>query len=151
MSVVYEKKQRGTGLLVALSGALVIEAVVARKAALQPGPLAVAALLITCMGVFSSMTIRVTTTEVEWWLALPALRRRLLLADIAAARERSVPLITGFGIKTNGRDWTWIVSGRKAVELTLRNGRRVWLGSSDAQALAELINAAITSQMQPAS
>jgi hypothetical protein len=58
---------------------------------------------------------------------------------------RTVPLISGLGIKTNGRDWLWIVSGRTGVQCTLRNGKRITLGSSDALNLTELVKAAIAS------
>jgi hypothetical protein len=93
--------------------------------------------------IFSSMTIRVTSEAVEWWLGLPLMKRRIPIADIASVRAGQVGWLTGLGIRTDGRNVTWIVTGRSVVILTLANGRHTRLGSNEPERVVEVIRAAL--------
>ncbi|HEY5339669.1 MAG TPA: hypothetical protein VIK27_01470 [Candidatus Aquilonibacter sp.] len=93
--------------------------------------------------IFSSMTIRVTPEAVEWWLGLPLMKRRVPIADIASVSAGQVGWLTGLGIRTDGRNVTWIVTGRSVVILTLANGRHTRLGSNEPERVVEAIRAAL--------
>jgi hypothetical protein len=68
------------------------------------------------------------------------------MSEIRFATSTRVTLLNGLGIRTNGRDWLWIVSGTDTVTLELRNGKKIWLGSPEAQDLAVLIDGIIGSR-----
>ncbi len=89
--------------------------------------------------IFSSMTIRVTPDGVEWWLGLPILKRRVRMSEIASVSAGKVGWLTGLGIRTDGRNVTWIVSGRSVVILTLVDGRKTRLGSNEPERVVEAI------------
>jgi hypothetical protein len=105
------------------------------------------ATLFVCIGiVFSTMTIAVSDEAVEWWFTFGILRQRVPMSEIQFATSTRVSLLNGLGIRTNGRDWLWIVSGSDAVTLELRNGKKIGLGSPEAQDLAVLIDGIIGSR-----
>jgi hypothetical protein len=103
--------------------------------------------LLVCVGiVFSTMTIDVSDDAVEWWFTFGLLRQRVAMSEIQFATSTRVSLLNGLGIRTNGRDWLWIVNGSNAVTLELRNGKKIGLGSPEAQDLAVLIDGIIGSR-----
>jgi hypothetical protein len=142
----YRRTQPGTGILVALL------LVLGFLTFLSFGhPVTLASILIPtfiiCLGiVFSTMTIDVSDDAVEWWFTFGILRQRVAMAEIQFATSTRVTLWNGLGIRTNGRDWLWIVSGSNAVTLELRNGKKIGLGSPEAQDLAVLIDGIIGSR-----
>lgn len=75
----------------------------------------------------------------------PLTRRRIPLADIDQAKMRTYSAIKeygGWGIKGwSFKNVAYNVSGDQGVELTLRDGRRVMLGSQRSQELAQAIEA----------
>ncbi len=72
--------------------------------------------------VFSSLTVAVTATGLEWWLGFGLLKRSIRFEEISAARARRIfPL--AFGIHWDLRGGvSYIVNGGAAVELFIKNG-----------------------------
>jgi hypothetical protein len=136
---VYEESQQGTAIVVIV---LVVLAIEAFFAVFKPSPV-VWVLTPICMVtalVFSSMTVAVSNDSVQWWLAFGLFRRRLQLSEIERVKSGRLPILAGLGIRTDGRNWLWLVSGRDVVTFTLRNGKCISLGSADATRLAQVIN-----------
>jgi hypothetical protein len=133
-------------MLVVLLLALGIQAFVTFGRPVTLGGILIA-MLFVCIGiVFSTMTIDVSDDAVEWWFTFGILRQRVAMSEIQFATSTRVTLWNGLGIRTNGRDWLWIVSGSNAVTLELRNGKKIELGSPEAQDLAVLIDGIIGSK-----
>ena len=105
-----------------------------------------ALLIITGLGafgyLFSSQTVEVDASGVRWNFAKNFWKRQVALADIAGVREVETPLWQGWGIRRVRGGWCYSVSGRKAVELTLKNGRRVVLGTDRPGELAAALSVA---------
>jgi hypothetical protein len=136
----YQKTQVGTAMLVLIAIAYAIEFLVTVSNGPSSGVLVVSAVL-ACIGVvFSTMTIRVSTDGVEWWFTFGILHQRVSLAEIQFAVTKKVNLLNGLGIRTDGRNWLWIVNGSDAVQLDMRNGRRIMLGSAEAQTVTLFID-----------
>ncbi len=145
--ILYRRTQPGTALVAIIGvaslvagGAEVAQAHSPRSAAV------VATFLIALAFVFATMTITVTTSHVEWELTFGLLRGRLSIAQIDAVSTARVTLLSGLGIRTNGRDWLWIVSGRDVVVLQRRDGRTIRLGSDDVDGVVAAVQAAIRNQ-----
>jgi hypothetical protein len=85
---------------------------------------------------FSSQTVEVDGKNLRWNFAKNFWKRQVALADIANVREIQTPLWQGWGIRWVRGGWCYSVSGRKAVELTLKNGSRVILGTDRPRELA---------------
>ncbi len=147
--VVYQKTQPGTAIVAAILGGLAIVALTMLQRGSSELLLAVGILLLVLMIAFSSLTIRVSRSGVEWWLSFGLLRQRIPLTDIDDVSGRKVTLLHGLGIRTpNFRDWMYIVSGSKAVDVRRRDGRHVVLGSSDPSAVMQAIDTARTASSQ---
>jgi hypothetical protein len=91
--------------------------------------------------VFTRLNVRVGTGEVSWRFGLGLLEHRIPISDIVSATVVTNPIIAGFGVRRLPDGWLYNVSGTKAVELMIRDGRRVRIGSDEPEALAQAIAA----------
>lgn len=103
----------------------------------------VVAVLVVWMAVLAQLTVTVTATSVRIRWSILA-RREIPRSDIVSAEAITYhPMreFGGWGIRI-GREGarSYSMSGDRAVELTLTNGKRVLLGSLDAESLAAAIN-----------
>jgi hypothetical protein len=90
---------------------------------------------------FSSMTVEVTDDEVRWHFG-PGGYFRVARAEIESIAPVQHPLFAGYGIRWMGpKCWTYIVSGRDAVELRLKSGGYCRLGSDDREQLMAALTA----------
>ncbi len=140
MGTLYRRTQAGTAIVAFVLVALAGEAVLAWIHGWSPVLAVVFVVLSACGITFSTMTIEVTDDGIAWWLTFGILRQRVSMPDIQSAVTRRVTLLNGLGIRTDGRNSLWIVGGSEAVELTLLDGRRIALGSPDAEQVATLLN-----------
>jgi hypothetical protein len=97
--------------------------------------------------VFSSLTIQVAGGQLSWRFAIPVVKNSTLLADIASVDVVRNPIIYGWGMHMIPRGWVYNVSGRSAVEVNLKDGTRLRLGSDE----PELLLRALTQQGIPSS
>ncbi|MBV8074179.1 MAG: hypothetical protein JO140_02030 [Candidatus Eremiobacteraeota bacterium] len=141
--VVYEHRQFGT-FIVAI--AVAIDAVLAAILASSPvvrtetvvlGPAFV--LVGIAAGLFSSLTIRVTRTQLQWWLGIKPLGMRVALAEIASAAPIKTNVFEGWGIHLTWHGWLWNVAGFNAVQIELRGGTRYALGTPEPEKLTQAI------------
>lgn len=93
----------------------------------------------TLLVVFSSLTVTVGGSTLEWHFRFGFWRKRLLLADIVSADPRRTPWWYGLGIRRTPEGWLYAVRGRDAVAVETRSGRKVLLGSPTPERLAEAI------------
>jgi hypothetical protein len=96
--------------------------------------------------VFSSFTaLRVTVTDdtvtVAFRFGWP--RRRLDLGRVTSYRRTRYSAIHGWGIRAIRGGWLWRASGRDAVEMEVRDGRKLGIGCADPDALIAALDAAL--------
>ncbi|MEW5765950.1 MAG: hypothetical protein ACOYXN_09245 [Acidobacteriota bacterium] len=85
--------------------------------------------------VFSFLTVTVDREALVLRFGLGAWRRRVPLADVVQAEVRRVPWFWGYGIRLAPKGWLYRVAGLDAVDLTLRSGRHVYVGTDEPEAL----------------
>lgn len=97
--------------------------------------------------VFNLLCLRTTVTETEvavtFGALLPLYRRRIALREIASAEAVTYsPLAEygGWGIRGWGKDTALNARGNRGVRLTLRDGRRVLIGSQRPDDLAAALS-----------
>ena len=90
---------------------------------------------------FSSLTIESNGDTLKWWYSARFWRREIRLTDVQSVAICRTPLWYGWGIRKIARGWLYNVSGRDAVELTMRDGRRIVLGTDRPQQLAAVLGA----------
>ena len=151
MSKTYTHTQSGTAILWSLGAAAIITvgslALTTRatggisalpKAALAIVGVVLLILLATAV-VFSRLNVRVDNGELSWRFGLGLLEHRVPLSDIVSANVVTNPIWAGFGVRRLPDAWLYNVSGTKAVELVMRDGRRVRVGSDEPEALLQAV------------
>jgi hypothetical protein len=131
----YQHTQLGTLMLVSLVSGAIFFAAMAYTLP-NPGLLAGALLLVVVAWLFSSLTVSVSESELQWRFGPGLISYRMALADIAGVSiVRNSPL-NGFGIRMRPGFRLYNVSGLDAVELRLKNGDIRRIGTDDARGLA---------------
>ena len=95
----------------------------------------VAPILVIVSGMFGSMTIDVTQTDVRWKFALGWPGGRILRSELREATLENPGLLNGIGVHLTMRGWLWNVALGPAVGLRKRDGGEVILGTDDPDGL----------------
>ena len=142
MTPIYERTVIGTWLvgfmmiMAALMFAVVFMAEDADKALWTPVLILVVPLL---LGV---MRLSVTPRElrVRFWLGLP--RRTVPIADIDTYRVTRSRMETGFGVSVKPMQGHYCMSGPGAVNILLKNGRNLMIGTPEPEKLVKALDRA---------
>ena len=134
MSVRYSHTQ--TGALLRVAALLPVPFVVGAVAlAHNTRVLAIGAPLIIIVSLtgfaFSSLTIEIDADALRWLFGLGVWKKRIALEDVASVTPVRNRWWYGFGIHRTPRGWLYNVAGLDAVEICLRNGRTLRLGTDE--------------------
>ncbi|HNT25548.1 MAG TPA: hypothetical protein PKM21_14340 [Anaerolineales bacterium] len=142
MQPIYEHKQFGLAIwMFLIIPALLFIAILASQAALLP-LLVILLFLLVVIVIFSSLTVQVDPRRVTLWFGLHAFHRSFPLEEISGVQVVRNTWLDGLGIHFIRKGLVYNVSGLGAVEIQLRNGRRVRIGSDEPQDLARAIERA---------
>ena len=94
------------------------------------------------MAIFSSLTVVVDEAAVAASFTGGVLPHRIPLEEIVAAQLVAIPWHRGWGMRRMRGGWLYNVSGRRAVEMELTDGRRFSIGSDQPAALLAAIEQA---------
>lgn len=95
-------------------------------------------LTVTCF-IFSSMTIEVNDSEINWYFGPGAFRKTLPLEEVESCKKVKNPVWMGFGIHAFGTGWIYNISGLWGVEIELKGGSLVRLGTDEPNYLCQAI------------
>lgn len=87
----------------------------------------------------SSMTIEVNESEVSWYFGPGFFRKSLPLEEISRCQKVKNPIWMGFGIHAYGTGWIYNVSGLLGVEIELKGGAFIRLGTDEPNYLVQAI------------
>lgn len=90
--------------------------------------------------IFSSLTVEVSSEELSWYFGPGFWRKSVQRSEISSATPVSNKWWWGWGIHLTPKGWLYNVSGLEAVEITLRNGKTIRIGSDQAPALAHALD-----------
>jgi hypothetical protein len=90
---------------------------------------------------FYSLTTEVSSDAFSFRFGVGIIRRTIPIGEIEDCRTVSNPWYFGWGIHLTPRGWLYNVSGLEAVEIDLRNGKRLLVGSDEPEALCNAISA----------
>ncbi|AZG73961.1 hypothetical protein [Shewanella livingstonensis] len=88
---------------------------------------------------FSSLTIKLKEGKISWFFGPGFWNKSLELSQIESARVVRTKWYCGLGIRLISTGWLYNVSGLTAVELKLKNGTTVSLGTNDPDNLIKAI------------
>jgi len=137
----YKHTQIGYLLIIALGAGTLMAAYMAVRTNFNPGGLAILVFLLICTGVFASMTVEVDDQTLKIQFGLRVFHKAFLLKQVESCRVVENPWYYGWGIHFFGKGWLYNVSGTQAVELELKNGKRVRIGTDDPEGLLQSIRA----------
>lgn len=89
--------------------------------------------------IFSSMTIEVNESELSWFFGPGVFKKQIPLEEIGSCKKVKNPLWMGFGIHAFGTGWIYNVSGLLGVEIELKGGSFIRLGSDQPNYLIQAI------------
>ena len=89
--------------------------------------------------IFRSMTIEISDSDLMWYFGSGFPLKRVPLSEVASAEPIRTTVWNGWGIHYTLRGWLYNVSGYDAVAITLRNGKRLCLGTDEPATLARLL------------
>jgi len=136
--IVYHERQPFEYYVYAIAGAAIV--VLAVLPPHLPVNNAVIVVLLLAMHLlFEETTVTRDAVEVRFGYLLPMYRRTIARADIAEARAETYSPIGefgGWGIRGLGGNVALNARGNRGVRLTLRDGRRILIGSQRPEELA---------------
>jgi len=89
--------------------------------------------------IFSSMTIEVNESDIRWFFGPGVFHKSLPLEEIAKSKAVKNPLWMGFGIHAYGTGWIYNVSGLLGIEIELKGGAFIRLGTDEPNYLVAAI------------
>ena len=137
----YEHTQIGHVIIWTLLGIILIANGVTEALAHWP-TLVVSLILLVCLVLF--YRLKITIEDETLWASFGAgiIRKRVRLAEIVGCEPIRIRWWYGWGIHLTPWGWLYNVSGFDAVAITLRDGKRLALGTDDPHGLTEAIRAA---------
>jgi len=142
MSAHYRHTQVGWVILgfFAAVGLLVLKSLPPEAAGAARAPLLVVASLVLLL--FCALTVEVDAEAIRVRLGIGLVRKRIPLAEAVSWRAVRNPWYSGWGIKLGPRGVLWNVSGFRAVEIDLPDGRRFRIGTDEPEELVRAITQA---------
>jgi hypothetical protein len=106
-------------------------------------PAFVLIILLVSLALFFKLTITIEGDTLHASFGIGIIRKNVRLADIAGCEAIRIRWWYGWGIHLTPYGWLYNVSGFDAVAITLRNGRKLALGTDEPDGLAEAIRQSI--------
>ena len=140
----YQHTQQGTTTRVCMGFGVVFCFVVAMTSGSQPWVrvvlLCMCGLFLFLTWLFGSLTVEVDDEELRHWFGPGFWKKSYQLLDIESSTVVRNSWFWGWGIRLTPNGWLYNVSGLDAVQLQLRSGRKLRIGTDDPQGLVEAIS-----------
>jgi len=107
--------------------------------------LSIISLLLLLVGIiFSSLSASVDKEMLSWHFGFKFWHKKIALDKVASCQVVKNSVLYGFGIRMMGSGWLYNVSGLLAVEIVLKSGEKIRLGTDEPEYLAQAIKSAIS-------
>lgn len=115
-------------------------------AMLVDGELAAALIMVAIyllgIAMFYNFTIEVSDRVLKFWFGIGIIKKTISLSEIQAAREVESPWYYFWGIKSIPGGWYYAISPGRAVEIVLKDGKLLRLGTDQPDELKKAIDSA---------
>ena len=142
----YRHTQKGTVIIISLVFGIVLTILISISSIGQihalpiPILLMVDVILFVSLALFYSLTVELKAATLICYFGIGLIRKSILLSEIQNVQSVKNPWYVGWGIRwMPGQYWLWNISGFSAVELTLKNGSRIRLGTDEPEKLVQAI------------
>jgi hypothetical protein len=113
----------------------------------RESPIIVSICLLVCLVLFYKLRIAIDDETLSASFGVGIIRKRTRLAEIVGCEPIRIRWWYGWGIHLTPCGWLYNVSGFDAVAITLRNGRKIALGTDDPHGLVDAIRNLISQDM----
>jgi hypothetical protein len=137
----YKHTQIGYLLMIALGAGVLMAGYLVVRTRFNPATLVILMFLLACWAVISTLTVEVDDQTLRLQFGLGMLRKIFLLRQVESYQVVENPWYYGWGIHFFGKGWLYNVSGTQAVELKMKNGHLVRIGTDDTAGLIQSIKA----------
>ncbi len=110
---------------------------------------AVAGGLVLVLLLFGSLTVEIAGGHLVIRFGVGLIRKRWPLDQIEDCRPVRTSWVDGWGIRLTSRGWLYNVSGLDAVELRIKSGKAVRIGTDEPQALCAAVEEALAGRNPP--
>jgi len=138
----YRHTQVGHLVLGIMAASVLFTVWVLQRAGAPAGAWASLVVLGVISVLFGSLTVEVDRDQLRFWFGPGFLRRTVPLEEITASRVVTNRWWYGWGIRRIPGGWMYNISGLKAVELTLRGGKMLRVGTDEPEVLNRRIEMA---------
>ncbi|NIZ04527.1 hypothetical protein [Pseudoalteromonas sp. HF66] len=89
---------------------------------------------------FFSLTIVIDEQQLRWYFGFGIISKQVELSQITDTSEYQTKWYQGIGIRMLSDGWLYNASVGKAVKITLTDGKNIYLGCKDVEALQQSLN-----------
>lgn len=94
------------------------------------------------LGLFFSFTVEISEEKLKFWFGIGVIRKTYALSEIQSTKEVENPWYYFWGVKSVPGGWFYAIAPGTAVEIELKNGRVVQLGTNQPEKLKQAIDTA---------
>ena len=145
MEAKYRHTQYGTLMFLVFLITGILIAVVARKIIAEDRVLSIISMLgVYLLGVamFYALTVEIAEEKLKFWFGIGLVCKTIALSEIQTTKEVKNPWYYFWGIKSIPGGWFYAIAPGTAVEIELRDGRIIQLGTNQPGKLNQAIEAA---------
>lgn len=110
----------------------------------RPPPVIISIILLVCLVLFYRLKISIEDETLCASFGPGVIHKKVRLAEIVSCEPIRIRWWYGWGIHLTPRGWLYNVSGLDAVAITLRDGKKLALGTDDPHGLVTAIRAGIS-------
>jgi hypothetical protein len=140
-SATYRHTQTGSMILILLVAALVgVFVAVVAMGIPETIILAVTVAVLLLVGwLFGSLTVTIERGAINWWFGPGFWKNSVAIDEIEICEPVRNRWWWGWGIRYYGKGWLYNVSGMDAVEIRLKSGQHIRIGTSEPEMLVGAI------------
>ena len=94
------------------------------------------------LGSFYSLTVEISAEKLKFWFGFGVFRKAYALSEIQSTKEIKNPWYYFWGVKSIPGGWFYAIAPGPAVEIELKNGRIVQLGTNEPEKLNQALDTA---------
>jgi hypothetical protein len=91
---------------------------------------------------FYSLSVEISDEKLKFWFGIGVLRKIISLSEIRSTKEVKNPWYYFWGVKSIPGGWFYAIAPGTAVEIELRDGRIIQLGTNQPKKLNQAIETA---------
>ncbi len=110
------------------------------KTQFNPVAVIISIVIAICLYLFHCLTIEIDDQKLSFFFAHGFLKKRISIAEIEKTEIVTNRWYYGWGIRRVPDGWLYNVSGLKAVEIHMKNGKKVRIGTGEPEKVKQILD-----------